>query len=413
MTAKVVIESGFSWLDHRDEDAQRAREVLKALDEGTTVDSIGIGTVRDAMADVLFPATSTLHTRGRYYLFLPWIYRSLEAERVPSSAAAQVGREREIRLTYALLAGCADGEQGIIGREARERLKQLPRIVYWNGTAAMGIRRFPGSIRQYFQSLDGFYRRTRREVGKEDDADAGGRAAQNWDLSLPEPPDGWEDEVSLALTTEESLYLVDRAQTSLSGTLFAELLGRGQPLDTDFPWTIDRQDHLPDAVRRALGHARWFSETIHGAQLLYNLMIAERVAQDGGDAGQVEHYREWFDEWAVGVDTAAEERRLWDRQDFWSAVLQRNPRIPQGARSLVDGWLTAVDAGAAGLADDTGWRDHIERREFALKKGLARLRNRRARELWGGGSGAGQLNFRWPQASTAISDIAEGLGAGS
>ena len=164
MTASVVVESGFSWLDHRDEDAQRAREVLKALDEGTTVDSIGIGTVRDTVADTLFPATSTLHTRARYYLFVPWIYRQIEADRVPSSRAAAVGREYEIRLAYALMAGSPPGTQGIIGREALERLKQLPRIVYWNGLAAMGIRRFPGTIRQYFQSLDGYYRRSQREV---------------------------------------------------------------------------------------------------------------------------------------------------------------------------------------------------------------------------------------------------------
>ena len=413
MTARVAVESGFSWLDHRDEDAQRAREVLKALDEGTTVDSIGIGTVRDALADVLFPATSTLHTRGRYFLFVPWIYRQVESARVPSPKAAQVGREHEIRLTDALLAGCPDGTQGIIGREAREQLKQLPRVVYWNGVAAMGIRRFPGSIRQYFQSLDGYYRRVRREVGKEDDADAVGPGAQNWDPSLPDPPDGWESELSLELTTDESLYLIDRAQTSLSGTLFAELLGRGRPVEADLPWMIDGQDRLPEDVRRSLAHARWFSETIHGAQLLYNLMVAELVAQDGGDSAYVDAYRDQLDEWAAGVDAAAEERHLWDRDDFWRLVLRRNQRIPHGARSLIDGWLTAVDGGATGLADDPAWREHLLRREIALKKGLARLRNRRARELWNGGSGAGQLNFRWPEASTEINDIAAGLPAGA
>ena len=411
MTAPVAVESGFFWLDHRDEDAQRAREVLKALDEGTTVDSIGIGTVRDAVADVLFPATSTLHTRARYYLFVPWIYQQLEADRIPSSRVAEVGREHEVRLAYALMAGSPPGAQGIIGREALERLKQLPRIVYWNGLAVMGIRRFPGTIRQYFQSLDGYYRRSARELTKDDDPEAAGRAAPNWDPSLPEPPEGWEDELALDVTNQEAAYLVDRAQTSIGRSLFAELLSRGQEVDAPFPWMVDDQLHLQAGTRRALDHARWFSESIHGAQLLYNLMVAELVAADGGDSSHVDTYREWFAEWAEATDAAADERRSWDRADFWAMVLERNPRIPPTARSLIDGWLVSIEGGAAGLADDAAWRHQLEAREVRLKKGLARLRNRRARELWNGGSGSGQLNFRWPQAATAISDIARGLGA--
>lgn len=140
-------------------------------------------------------------------------------------------------------------------------------------------------------------------------------------------------------------------------------------------------------------------------------MVAELVAADGGDSSHVDTYREWFAEWAEATDAAADERRSWDRADFWAMVLERNPRIPPTARSLIDGWLLSIEGGAVGLADDAAWRHQLEAREVRLKKGLARLRNRRARELWNGGSGSGQLNFRWPQAATAISDIARGLGA--
>jgi Family of unknown function (DUF6361) len=34
--------------------------------------------VRDTFSDLLFPGTSTLHSRGRYVLFIPWIYQAIE-----------------------------------------------------------------------------------------------------------------------------------------------------------------------------------------------------------------------------------------------------------------------------------------------------------------------------------------------
>lgn len=36
---------------------------------------MGIGTIRDQIADVLFPGTSTLITRAKYYLLVPCIIR--------------------------------------------------------------------------------------------------------------------------------------------------------------------------------------------------------------------------------------------------------------------------------------------------------------------------------------------------
>ena len=71
----------------------------------------------------LFPGTSVLHTRARYFLFIPWIYRRLEQEGARSSEVAARGRRYEIRLIDALRAG---GEtRGVIGERARSELKQV------------------------------------------------------------------------------------------------------------------------------------------------------------------------------------------------------------------------------------------------------------------------------------------------
>jgi hypothetical protein len=73
----VVAVSTFSWLDHRDEDQRRVREALSAFDQPGMVDPLGFGVVRDAFSEMLFPGISTVQTRARYFLLVPWAYRRL------------------------------------------------------------------------------------------------------------------------------------------------------------------------------------------------------------------------------------------------------------------------------------------------------------------------------------------------
>jgi hypothetical protein len=70
------MSSNFAWLDY---DARERRAMLGIVDlfrEKGTVDELGLGVIRDAFADRLFPGTSTLHSRARYWLFVPWLYLS-------------------------------------------------------------------------------------------------------------------------------------------------------------------------------------------------------------------------------------------------------------------------------------------------------------------------------------------------
>jgi hypothetical protein len=60
--------SGLAWLDSSRADQQRMRELLKMFSEQESRDELGIGQVRDAFSELLFPGTSVLHTRARYLL---------------------------------------------------------------------------------------------------------------------------------------------------------------------------------------------------------------------------------------------------------------------------------------------------------------------------------------------------------
>jgi len=74
--------STFGWLDTDSEQRRKMLEVVGLFKEEGTVDELGIGSIRDAIANSLFPGTSVLHTRLRYVLFIPWLMQRAAARAV-------------------------------------------------------------------------------------------------------------------------------------------------------------------------------------------------------------------------------------------------------------------------------------------------------------------------------------------
>lgn len=266
-------------------------DVIKLFEERDTRDELGLGSIRDAFADILFPGTSTIQTRARYFLFVPWMYRILERQGVSSTNIGRVARDRELALIDALAQA---GEiEGVIGIDARRRLQRLPSSIYWRGLLLWGILHFQGSVELYHRSLDSFYRRaTARETGGESDS---GLVQPNWHGHLPDPPDSFPGRVTLRLEAHEAEYLRDRIMTTAPRTLLAYLVNQAWPVPhVDFAWQHNRCSELPEQLRTQLEHAQNFSETLHGAMLLYNVLLAQRSHQLDRSA----EYEAWLKRWA-------------------------------------------------------------------------------------------------------------------
>jgi hypothetical protein len=126
--------SSLAWIDFDEAERQRAQRIMALFQERESRDELGLGAIRDSIADHLFPGTSTIQTRLRYMLFIPWILRRLEGRDVTAAQLSAEGRAMEIRLSDALKAG---GEtSGVIGRDAGARLQRLPSSVYWASLGA-------------------------------------------------------------------------------------------------------------------------------------------------------------------------------------------------------------------------------------------------------------------------------------
>lgn len=388
--------SSLAWIDFDEAERQRAQRIMALFQERESRDELGLGAIRDSIADQLFPGTSTIQTRLRYMLFIPWLFRTLEGRDVPESELRTEARALEIRLADALKAG---GESnGIIGRDAGPRLQRLPSSVYWAGLGAWGIRLFPGSIDSLFISLRGLKRP--RVSSDSEDAAAGSRAAAIWNPALPPAPNGLLDRAAFSLTADEAQFIIDRLIATQPAALLTMLARDGIDAECDHIWTHPHLASFPAPARRLVRHGEIFSHVMHGAALLYNLALSELRGRDDWAAD----YRDRIAAWAAELDLSVV--RNWSLDDFWDAVEHPAHSIRPAARRFVTQWLELVVDGTAQIASAPAARQLVEERERRLKASQSRYANHAVRDRWTGASGVDRLNFRWHQARSHLRDLA-------
>lgn len=404
--------SVLAWLDHDESERRKMLEVVNLFREKGTLDELGIGTIRDTFGDHFFPGTSTIQTRAKYFLFLPWIFQGLEAAGVSSDQVDGRARRDQARLAAALQAGGEGAAKGVIGIDAGERLQRPPSVVYWAGLHRWGILTFSGSLAQYYAALDlpgAGSRQLRSDDGEAELVEVGRR---NWHGGMPVPPSSFLESTSFALSRGEATYLQERILATAPDSLLAHCVRSSQRVNrVEHIWELPFLDRVPARLRAEIEHARLFALVMHGAGLAYNLLLAERAVETEihADASFVDRYRSLLEEWAAEMAANASALEAWDRPALWATVHDLNPRLRMPARLFAERWMSVAIEDPAEVADLPAARQLLANRERALKGSLARLANRRALERWSGASGVGRLSYRWPNARIIVSDIIDGL----
>ena len=139
-----------AWLDYSQADQRRAREIVAMFSQRESRDELGLGGIRDALSDTLFPGTSFVLTRARYFLFVPWLFRegARRGHGGPRLASWVDGRERQ--LIEALHKGGDLG--GLIGGVAGPGVQNLPSSIYWSSQRHFRILRHDGTMVPLFTS---------------------------------------------------------------------------------------------------------------------------------------------------------------------------------------------------------------------------------------------------------------------
>ncbi len=204
-----------AWLDHSTEDERRVREMIRLFDQPETQDALGFGQVRDAYGDLLFPGTSTLHTRAKYLLFIPWCSITAAARGYTGERLERASRDNERRLIQTL--SSMPDVRGLIGGRRGWTVRNLPSGTYGTALERWHIR---GHEDQTLPSPD-------------DDGELVA-ATHGWHRRLPAPPIGFPERApgAFTLTYAEAEYLQGRL-LSIDGpqSLFTYLADRCGPRD--------------------------------------------------------------------------------------------------------------------------------------------------------------------------------------
>lgn len=395
------MNSTIAWLDTTAEEQRRARELIEFFTQQESRDELGIGQIRDAFSDMLFPGISVVQRRARYYFFVPWCYSRGRARGTRGAACRTKGETQERQLIAALKAANVP-ESGLIGKVAGASVKALPSAIYWSGLRRFGILTHDTDL-SHLGLID---------ATPDDATELAERIIGDWDPGLPEPPEGFPREMptGFALSAEEARWLAGRIMVSTDGTALAYLLERSEeiPREVAAPW-----DFIPQNKLKGLQHARWFSLVMHGATLLYNLLVAERY-EAHPEFNRIEqpvaHFRKALKDWHRD-EVRPQKRNLdtWDVECMWALLNAQGLNPSPHTRLFVTAWISAVREGRGeGAADDEQLRTLIRNRE--LRKGAqSRLVNEKLLAMWSGGSGVGALTYRWGTTREIVNDIVKGL----
>jgi hypothetical protein len=267
----------------------QVRQVEQSLGNGAqdTRDEIGFLLSHQGFADRFFPGTSVLHTRIRYALFVPWLYRwAARSKRRGSDLETVIGR---LLIELAKRLKKMGGEPyGVIGGDKLGQLtSQPPDRVYWTALRTWGL--LLSTVRSRSEAL----RRLQAGMRTAPIDDDGGRLddeATEVFVGLPPSPATWEDWSSplhFKLPRHESEFLCRKLgllarpkDTALS--LLANLATAGDlfpTLSAQLPRALDARADTADKV--ALRVARDAAALAAIGRVVYGALVERLRERDG------------------------------------------------------------------------------------------------------------------------------------
>lgn len=122
-------------------------QVLKMTSESVALDELGIGRIRDAFADRMFPGISTLQKHMKYFSLMPQLYRKATEKRYNrlSEVKTEIIRLERIMTKNLYERNNTPGITGreMIGKNTNNYVKYDPAYIYNPGLQTFGILHSP------------------------------------------------------------------------------------------------------------------------------------------------------------------------------------------------------------------------------------------------------------------------------
>lgn len=405
--------ASIGWIDFSPDHRNRIGSVLDLLKAEGMVDELGMGTLRDALANNLFPGISTIQTRARYFFLIPYLlyeYQTLKPGQRRGKSASKFLEQREYEVMWELAERYNYEERnGVIGITKRkpQKIARRPSAIYWNGLYTYQFIDTHGLPAENYlkqvsnPSLESLLSDTPSgDDGPQDDRDA--EYENEFRIKVPIKPN-WLQNLSLDLERDEAELFQDRIKTIAKNRLVAELVSN------DKLWNIFKTSNgfmefakaalslpLKDELHQMLVLAHDFSELIYGVHLAYNCQLQNKVFQN----------RYWDEDWKVWkkeLATSMIDYRHFDPQNAFNYSISTRDTT----KRFVKNWWQQAQEGFR----DTRTRDTLILQQEALVKGSkARLCYTKTEDVkaeeW---IGLTYFEYRFNQGRTIINDIRTGL----
>ncbi len=431
-------------------------KVLQMLREKGTIDELGIGRIRDAFSDAMFPGTSVLQGHAKYFVVLPSLFVQLLNKRKyisPRDANEKI-IDMEINLTLQLLAGTEEKDQiAIVGgdtlkkaladgkKTAQDKAKYVlydPVYIYKNGMQTYNIIRTSGNIYRSISDWSKIFKdQPERKIGdtnsnktkngKEIDEN-GMDDAIEFDTTGKKPPfdtcgeeydftkNGYERPMSIRLTKNEAGFLKRHIVNSCPDTLLTYILKTSQPIDKDYFKTgaLLLGNNVPESCIRPYILSVHFSRFVRLLHIIYEIVYAKKT-EDEKTLGKV----------CGNFMNCISDNEYVNacRQETVATILEYvglNRTDPlrhfcEKASTILSEYISSGSAFRMENITDLAFKEEFEpletlviRRERDVK-GDKRSKLFNADKTWGRHGLSDPLTFRWRMAYTLITEINEGL----
>lgn len=399
--------SHISWIDYSTKEREDSMRALALLKGPESRDELGIGAIRDSLSDLLFPGTSTLQTKLKYFLIIPWMYMSLEQKKIESDSFSRYADKLERDLIENL--SKIENTEGVIGLVAGRSLKILPSTMYWSGLKNWGIFEMDKTKTEYFNLINYIYKEREsyinaikaRSIRNDDWQENGASIEKTWNTKIPDAPKGFPETIDLDMYPQEADFIQERIIYTHKNSLLAFLAKNIIRSGADHPTAHELYDKFSDIHKKQVWTAYKFSLLVQGAALLYNLMLAEL----SGNEERINEYgakiKDWEDEKIVIRDWDIEE--LWDMARYTESIHS----IKQPTQNFVNNWLYLCIK--TNIKDNLEARELVKEREKRLKRTKSRISNQHMLDKWGGNSGTGLIDNRWGIARRLLNDLYDGF----
>lgn len=401
------------WIDFSPTHRDKVGAALDLLTPEGMVDELGLGSLRDGMANHLFPGISTIQTRAKYFFIVPYILYDFQqivnSGQGRGRSASKYLKEREDDIMWQL----GDyyehkANYGVIGiRKFKPRkLVRRPSAIYWNGINMYkfldsgGLSAevlFRNANKGEFESLLAAITNTDEAM---DDKDA---EHENLFKLRVRPHKNWQENLTLDLSNEEADFFFNSILTVAKGKLLSSLLQDNSVWDIyrsssgfmEFSKAIQTKIK-DDRIKEELILAHDFSELVYGAHITYNCLLQDAAFGNN-----------FFDvEWEEWLNNLPSNMLAYDSLDL-DRLISYTLHPKKTTVEFVKNWFHFITNDRTNIKLRNSL---VENQEYNVKRGKARLRFKKfddvKEERW---IGLTYFNYRFGNVRTIINDIKTGL----